>query len=260
MSLVKVGYVPWFEKSPNTSGLGPLNYYGWNEIMTFDLEKLDTWKDSKLGFMECPAFVKYNDQTWVIKSLVDIKLRWDPINMVLDSNLPTLAHEAMVKVHWGDFDPNTDNPIVAINTATLFLADQEVWCDFLPPYNHIDPDWRLMPGSFNICNWQRPVVPTFEMLNNEITVKRGQPLAYIRFRSCNPQDVFKLVKKERTAELDHLVNSSVTVKSYMKKISWKIVTGEIPNKLRPKSFLDDSKNNTCPVSTIKKIFSWRPWK
>jgi hypothetical protein len=237
MSVVKVGYTPWFEKSPNTNGLGPLNYYGWNEIVHFDLEKLDTWKDSKLGFMKCPAFVKYVDQTWVIRCLVDVDIEWDPYNRVLLSNLPSLAHDAMCKVHWGDFDPAVDKPIVAINSSFLLYADEEVWVDFLPPYNHIDPKWRLMPGSYNIFTWQRPLVPTFEMLENKISFKRGQPLAYLRFRSKNPQDLFKLVKQPRTDELDHLVNSSVTVKSYQTNLSWNIVTGMIPNKLRPKNLI-----------------------
>jgi hypothetical protein len=70
MSIVRIGYIPWFEKSPNTSALGAVNYYGWSEIVAFELEKLDTWKDSKKGFMKCPAFVKYVDQTWMIKSLI----------------------------------------------------------------------------------------------------------------------------------------------------------------------------------------------
>ena len=232
MSVVRIGYIPWFEKSPNTAALGAVNYYGWSEIVAFELEKLDTWKDSKKGFMKCPAFVKYVDQTWMIKSLIDIDLTWDPHNKVLNSNLPQLADNAMVRTHWGDFNPLADAPIVAINSSFLFLADEEVWVDFLPPYNHHDPSWRLMPGSFNINSWQRPVVPTFEMLENIVHIKRGQPLAYIRFRSTNPQDMFQMVKQERTEELEHLVNSAVSVKSYHPNLSWKIVSGVIPNKLR----------------------------
>ena len=231
MSIIKIGYIPWFEKSPHTNN-GSVNYYGWSEIIHFDLEKLDTWKDSKKGFMKCPAFVKYVDQTWVIKSTIDVTIRWDSFNKVLHSDLPTMAHEAMIRTHWGDFNPETDRPIVAVNSAFLFVADDDVWVDFLPPYNDIDLKWRLMPGSFNIKNWQRPVVPTFEMMADEIVIKRGQPLAYIKFRSKDPQDLFKLVKQERTDELEHLVNSSVTVKSYQPNLSWQIVSGNIPNKLR----------------------------
>jgi len=119
----------------------------------------------------------------------------------------------------------------------LFYADEEVWVDFLPPYNHIDLRWRLMPGSFNICNWQRPLVPTFEMLNDRIEFKRGQPLAYVRFRARDPQAMFQLNKQPRTEELDHIVNSSVSLKSYQNNLSWKIVSGVIPNRLRPKKLV-----------------------
>lgn len=250
MSTVRIGYIPWFEKSPQTNN-GSVNYYGWSEIVLFDLEKLDTWKNSKQGFMKCPAFVKYADQTWVIKSPIDIDLHWDPVNKVLSSNLPGLAHEAMIRTHWGDFNPDEDPPIIAINSAFLFVADDNVWVDFLPPYNHIDPAWRLMPGSFNICNWQRPVVPTFEMLENVVHIKRGQPLAYIRFRSTDPQDMYQLQKQERTPELEHLVNSCVTVKSYQQNLSWKIVSGIIPNKLRNTKLVNKKEPWFCKL--LRKI-------
>jgi hypothetical protein len=46
-----------------------------------------------------------------------------------------------------------------------------------------------------------------------------------------------LIKHPRTEELDHIVNSSVSVKSYQNNLSWKIVTGMIPNKLRPKKMV-----------------------
>lgn len=241
MSVVRIGYIPWFEKSPNTAELGAVNYYGWSEIVAFELEKLDTWRDSKKGFMKCPAFVKYVDQTWMIKSLIDLDLTWDPNNKVLSSNLPQLANQAMVRTHWGDFDPSVDAPIIAVNSSFLFVADEEVWVDFLPPYNHHDPSWRLMPGSFNINTWQRPIVPTFEMLENTVHIKRGQPLAYIRFRSRNPQDLFKLVKQERTEELEHIVNACVSIKSYQPNLSWQVVAGNIPNKLREGKELVKSK-------------------
>lgn len=230
---INVGYIPWFEKSPLTFGQGPVNYYGWADIAHFDLEKLDTWRGSKLGFMNCPAFVKYVEQVWVVKCPIDVTIKWDKYNKALLSNLPSMAHDAFVKVHWGDFDPDVDTPIVALNAAMLFFSDEpDVWVEQLPPFNHIDPAWRIMPGSFNIHNWQRPVVPTFEMFDEEISFKRGQPLAYIRFRSKDPLDTFKPIKQERTEEHDHLVNSSVSVKSYHPKLSWKVVTGQVPNKLR----------------------------
>jgi len=238
---IKIGYIPWFEKSKLTYGHGPLNYYGWYELANSPiLPKLDIWKTGSQGFLQCPAFKRYVDQIWMITSYVDVTMKWDKKHKVLNSNLPQMAHEAMCKVHWGDFDPDKDHPIVALNTSTVFLSDEDVWIEFVPPYYHLDPKWRLMPGSFNICNWQRPVIPTFEMLENEITIKRGQPLAYIRFRSKDPQAVYILEKMARTDDIEHLVNSSVSLKNYMPNISWSIVTGNTPNYLRPASFFKEN--------------------
>jgi hypothetical protein len=75
------------------------------------------------------------------------------------------------------------------------------------------------------------------MLANTVKIQRGQPLAYIRFRSNNPQDKFKLIKQDRTPELEKLVLSCSSLKFFQRNLSWKFVTGLIPNKLRPKKLV-----------------------
>jgi hypothetical protein len=206
-------------------------------LLHYDLEKLDTWKNSTSNYTKCPAFINYVDQFWVLKSSIDVVLTWDETKKKLSSNLAPNAHDMLIKSHAGDFNPYTSLPIVAINNGVVFFADTEVWLDFLPPFNHIDTAWRLIPGSFNIHSWQRPAVPTFEMLSNTVKIQRGQPLAYARFRSTNPQDKFKLIKQEKTEELEKLVMSCSSVKFFQRNLSWKFVTGLIPNKLRPKKLI-----------------------
>ena len=243
----KIGWTTWFEKQPLTVDLIPLNYYGWSELTYFEPEKLETWKDSTNGFMKCPAFLNYNSQTWVLKSWIDVELTWDANNGVLNSNLPFEQHQSMIRLHSADFTIGVDRPIVAINCSYLFVADKTTLVEFLPPYNHDVTEMRLMPGSFNISGWQRPIMPTFEMLTDKLTIKRGQPLAYIRFRSEDLKDSFKLEKLDRTPELEHLVRSCVSVKSYQKTLSWQIAQSGW-NKLRPKSFF----KKTCPFKWLFK--------
>lgn len=231
---IKIGYCPWFEKNNQTTNTA-LNYYGWADLAYFDLEPLDTWESSESRYHQCPAFVKYVKNTFVLRNTVDLVLRWDKPNGVLHSNLPFEAHNAMVRLHWQDFDKDTSVPIVAISNSFVFVADQPVYVEFLPPFNHIDPAWRLIPGMFNVYSWQRPVITTIEMLENEVILKRGQPMAYIRFRSNDPSDKFVLKKIERSEKLEHAVNSCLTLKHYMPKLSWKIHNAV--NKLRPKRWM-----------------------
>ena len=141
----------------------------------------------------------------------------------------------MVRTHWGDFDEKSGRPIVAISNSFVFVADQPVYIEFLPPFNHIDNSWRLIPGMYNIYSWQRPVVTTIEMLEDTVVLTRGQPMAYIRFRSDDPTDKFVLKKIDRTDKLEHAVNSCLTLKHYMPKLSWKIHNAI--NKIRPKRWM-----------------------
>ncbi len=230
--VTRVGYCPWIEKNYETTNTA-LNYYGWADLAFFEIEKLNTWEDSKSKYKKCPAFIKYIADTFVIKNSVDIELSWDSVNKVLNSNLPHEAHNSFVRVHWGDFDLNEGLPIVALSNSYVFVADKPVYIEVIPPFNHIIPSIRIIPGSFNIFSWQRPVVTTFEMLSDRVTIKRGEPLAYIRFRSEDLKDNFLLEKISRTNELEHRVNSCLTLKHYLPNLSWKLhntIKGIFPKK------------------------------
>jgi hypothetical protein len=217
----KIGYCPWSKRDNFTNGSTSHNP-AWVEQAYFELEKLDTWKDTTSRFTECPAFLNYVNNTFVLRSIVDIELEWDPYNNVLLSNLNQPEHDLMLHVHYKDFDVNNGHPIVAVESSFVFVADKPVYVEFLPPYNNIDPAWRLIPGHFNIHSWTRPVLPTFEMLKPKIKIKRGQPLSYIRFRSEDLKDSFSLERIPRTQELEDAVNGCLSVKTFMPNLSWKL--------------------------------------
>lgn len=216
----KIGYCPWFIKDELTKNV-TFNY-NWVEQTYFELEKLDTWNNSTSRFKECPAFLSYVNNTFVLRSLIDLEFTWDKNNKFLTSNLPSPQHDLMLKTHYEDFDIDNGLPIVAISSAFVFVADKPVYVEFLPPFNDIDPAWRLVPGNFNINSWTRPVLPTIELLSNTVKIKRGQPLSYIRFRSENLKETFSLERIPRTKELEDAVDGCLSVKYFMKNLSWKI--------------------------------------
>lgn len=235
--MIDIGYIRWFEKNDYYSRSDPEKNDSWMNLLNYDLEKLDTWKNSTSNFTKCPAFITYIDNVWMIKSPIDINLKWENHKKKIVSDLSPIAHDMLIKTHSADFNPYTSFPIVALNTGFVFLADDDVWIDFIPAFNHTDPGWRLIPGTFNIKNWQRPVVPTIEMLQNEIKIQRGQPLAYVKFRSSDLRDKFKLIKQEQTPEIENIVMSCISVKFFQRNISWKFITGLLPNQFRPKKLL-----------------------
>lgn len=230
---IKIGYCPWNEKNHNTTNTA-LNYYGWVDLAYYDLERLSTWDNTDSKYNQCPAFTNYVNQFYVVRNSVDVTLRWDKVNKVLHSDLSYECHNSFVRLHWGDFNPDTGRPIVALSNSFVFVADEDVYIEMLPPFNDIDNAWRLIPGSYNIGNWYRPFITTFEMLEDEIHIPRGTPMAYVKFRTPNVKDKIKLVKIERTDHLEHVVNSSLSLKHYLPKISWKIHNSI--NRLRPSTW------------------------
>ena len=57
----------------------------------------------------------------------------------------------------------------------------------------------------------------------------------VRFRTESFKEHIALQRIERTPELDHVVNSNLSVKTYQKNLSWKIANTF--NRFRPKKFL-----------------------
>lgn len=220
---IKIGYCPWGWKQYTETDSSPDVHWGVVDELHLPIKPIDTWKKSASGFTKCPAFQSYVNNTYAIKSWLNIDLNWDKNNSVLDTNLKQPQSNFMLNVHYNDFDVQKDFPIVAYMCSYVFVSNEDVWLDVFQPYNDSDGSWRLMPASFNINVWPRPVQPTFEMLSNKVSFKRGQPISYIRFRSKNQKDTFKLVPIERSEHLEKAVNVNTSVKHFVPNLSWKLM-------------------------------------
>src|SRR6056300_1673984 len=107
---LKIGYCPWFTRD-NYTDMSSTHNPEWIENTYFELDRLDTWKNSNSRFLECPAMMGYINNTFVLRSLVDLDLEWDDRNLTLLSNLSGASHDLMLRVHYEDFDHKKGFPI-----------------------------------------------------------------------------------------------------------------------------------------------------
>lgn len=232
---VKIGWLPFIEKIKKADANEELQtYFGWVENAAYPPEVLDTWQDSSGAFLQCPAFFNYVNQTWVLKAWQDVELIHERGKGVR-SSLSKIQHDTLIDINPMFFDVQRGYPILTLKNAFVFVADKPVWIEALPAFNNLNPALRLIPGHFNIGAWQRPVFPTFEMIQDRVIIKRGDPLMYIRFKTANINEMFKLERLERTEEIDHSINSCLSLKNFVKGLSW-VIASRGWNKARPKSF------------------------
>ena len=215
--------------------------YEWNELIYSIPESLDLNEGHSAQYVRCPAVKHYCKNTFVIKSAFDIHLRFDKVSKsikyVEGSLDPNLVKEIIVQFHPKEWR-NDLTPIFQLNIDNGFVADQPVWMEVMPPfYNTPKYPGLITPGTFDIYSWQRMISYGFEWLESDkdYIIRRGDPLMYVRFRSEDPSDSFKLVKIKMDDQLKRDINKCQSVKFVLKDYSWGFM--KLNRKLRAKRYI-----------------------
>lgn len=207
------------------------------ELLYFEPEKIDVYKETQSTFKMCPAVNNHVNKFWVIKSPCDLTLNYDRNKKICNINQNQAFYNAFVHFRFDEFK-DTDYAVCSIMFMYMFVADEPVWMEVYPAFMHENSveNIRVVPGGFDIYNWQRPIDFTFEILDDTkpVEIKRGQPLFYVKFNSKKINDDFKLQRIQWTEELAKLTKMCL-VNSYVKGISWYL--HKIGNKLRPKKLV-----------------------
>lgn len=216
---MKIG---WFN---NTKSIRLDGTVGYNpiELVLLPPEKLS--KIETYGtYKHCPAFSTYVDQTYVIRSFFDLELSFnnDEIQVTHSSIEPNLLLERFLL---------TDNifpPIVHMNLFCGFVSDESCMIEITG--NHFSQDRlnnniRVVPGTFDIYNWQRSLDFAFEWidLSKPVVIKRGQPLIFIRFKTKNINEKFQIEKIEMDDYLMECIARCQQTKDLLPNKSWSLM-------------------------------------
>lgn len=197
----------------------------------------------------CPAFQDYYKNTYVIYSPVDIDLEYDKESGYLKISKGQEFYDNYVvfrNVKINDANP----PLISLAFKYMFIADKSCMVEQLPAALHdnkVANNIRLIPGTFNISKWYRPVEIAFEIANvsQTISIKRGDPLCYVRFIPTDKSKI-NFVYKELTSDLLEVVDRCVKVKLINPKIALDTLY-VMAEKLRNSLWFNKKK---CP-------FNWR---
>jgi hypothetical protein len=178
---------------------------------------------------QCPAIVDADARLFEILSPVDVQ-----IGFKLDENQrPVLVNLAgdqspirskhlnqMVSIvnrrEWS----NPNRPVVQFITPFVFVADEPVYLNQLPPYNHYRRDplpGLLVPGRLPVDIWPRHLMWAFEWyeIDKPLVLRRGEPWWYARFESTDPARPVRLVEAQMTPELREYMQGISSVTNYV---------------------------------------------
>ncbi|WP_309665379.1 hypothetical protein [Tabrizicola sp.] len=99
-----------------------------------------------------------------------------------------------------------DRPTVQLLLPYCFIADEMVYLSQIGTFAHYRPDplpGTIFGGRFPLTVWPRPLMWAFEWHapDQDLILKRGEPLFYVQFEAVDPTRPVQLVEAERTPEL-----------------------------------------------------------
>ncbi len=179
----------------------------------------------------CPAVINLESRYFVIKCPFDVHLRFERDkdgkprlkNMAgekspVRSNKLGEAVRLVNEVEWR----YADRPTLQIQTPYLFIADEPVFINQLPPFlDYLARPWpgTLFGGRFPVHIWPRPLMWAFEWHDptQDLVLKRGEPWFYVHFETENPSARVRLVEQEMTPELTKYLDGIIDVSNYVNK-------------------------------------------
>jgi hypothetical protein len=179
----------------------------------------------------CPAALDFEARHFVVSCPVDVRLRVQmepgkpPVLENADGLLSTIRNKALSQMvtiisraEWR----HPDRPILQFKTPYVFLADDPVYLNQVPPYlSFIQPAWPglQVAGRFPIHIWPRHLMWAFEWFDTtkELVLSRGQPWFYVRFEAHNPTSSVRLVEAELTPVVQRYVESIGGVTNYVNR-------------------------------------------
>jgi hypothetical protein len=156
----------------------------------------------------CPAFVDSFKNTFIYKAPFDICIKVDPVNRTVEMDKDSETVQKYL-FHRKQDSVESGKMLFSLNYFLLFITDNDIEIETIPCLYHQNSfieHTMIVSGRFNIRDWIRSIelaaiVKNSEPKNKEciyITIKRGDPLMYIRF---HPKDG-SLIKLEQEFDLD----------------------------------------------------------
>ena len=174
------------------------------------------------SFITCPAFLEFNKNMFVLRSPVDLTVTMINNKPVFESS-QKIVQDAfhLSHINRAKEQPPGALPLLSLIPSYLMYSTDDVVIElhelYFPKPNK---NFNLVPGSFNIGKWIRPLDWTFEIIDpsKPVIIKQGDPLVQVRFITKDGSKVnFERVNEDE--DILSMYRACVTVKHFKPKLS-----------------------------------------
>jgi len=179
-------------------------------------------KQKTTDYLKCPAFIEICKNTYVITSPFDMEININKENKYVSSSFSQSLFDVYCRNRL-EQTKSSDLPLITLPPHYVIYSDEDVMIELLPCFLQTkDKAWNIVPGTFNIGKWIRPIEFVLEILNNQdsLSIKSGDPLFYIKFRTPNNSKV-ELIRVPMTKKLNDAIITTIGVKAIKQNLSLK---------------------------------------
>lgn len=171
-----------------------------------------TDSDALPEYSRCPAYTRHLKNLFYIPAPVSYDLEFK---------------DEAIGFRSTKYDQNFFNNIVDIRDIKSLLINLGFFYNFVPESDDLEmsqmpaylhknkfiDNTMIIPGTFNVGIWPRPIHPSFHMTNKRISFEEGNPLYYVKFYTEE-----KIVFKEYAiSEKIHLLLTTLTASKDLKQ-------------------------------------------
>lgn len=206
-----------------------------------DLKKNKTDLGSQQSFFSCRAFLGFNKNLYMITNPFDIDVNINDFGQIVNNGnkeLDGLFNNRLKQIE------NCKN--FNYEYYYFFYSEESVEIETMSPFMHesnFTKNAYIVPGSFNISKWFRPINPEIQFLpnhDNHVVSQKNDPLLYIRFKTDRPV-ILKQFFMPR--ELMDVSESIVSYKQYEQNKTFAYLYGLFSNSPLPNRILRLIKDN-----------------
>jgi len=151
-------------------------------------------------YLMCPALTDTMKDTFVVPSPLDLEFGRDENNGLIAQAGSPKANQDLFMTFTEIENGHSEYSIQFLNDhyITVF-ADKPTMLEFTPPYMHSSKMYGF-GGRYDIHNWLRPLNFVLET-RDRISIKKGEPLAYLRFVTSNKIKIVYVATDDRYEQI-----------------------------------------------------------
>jgi hypothetical protein len=173
---------------------------------------------------KCPAWKKWTENCWVVKQPFDVGIKVDTKERKIVTDLHQEAYDTYF--HLGERWLEGEYPEIQLKLNYMFWTkNKDVWIEQIPHPLLSRLGFELIPGTFPISEWHRPLVVGLKVLDTDVNLmlKKNTPLYYFRLYSKKSDPDFIIEQKE-PPESWHVANKQTNLlRTFAPFKSWGII-------------------------------------